>query len=210
MIRDAYLVAATVLTDFLDHPAIEAAWGAPSRLPKMTVGGVAVHLGSAIGRVPPLLAASPPDEAPIPLLEHFVRASWRGGDIDNPRNTEIRTGSEAAAGGGGAALVKQCRGHLAELRERLPAEPSGRVVLFAPGPWALTLDDFLVTRLVEMAVHLDDLAVSVEQETPDLPQEALAAVFAVLTRLAVHEHGPIAVLRALTRAERAPASIAVL
>ncbi|GGJ90365.1 hypothetical protein GCM10010123_20250 [Pilimelia anulata] len=149
-------------------------------------------------------------EAPIPLLEHYTQAAWRGGDINNAPNTALRDEGEAAAEDGAAALVKQCRQQLAELRDRLPAEPADRLVFHPRGPWTLTLDDFLITRLVEIAVHLDDLAVSVGLDAPDLPQEALAPVFAVLTRLAVHEHGPTAVLRALTRAERAPASIAVL
>ncbi|GGJ81639.1 hypothetical protein GCM10010123_09290 [Pilimelia anulata] len=210
MIRDAYLAAAAILTDFLDDPAIEAAWNAPSRLAKMTVGGVAAHLGSAIGRVPLTLDAPLRDVAPISLVEHYTRATWRGGNIDNDANRMLRDDGEAAAGAGAQALVKQCRGQLAALRERLPAEPADRLVHHTRGPWTLTLDDFLVTRLVEIAVHLDDLAVSVGRQAPDLPEAALAPVFTVLTRLAVHEHGPTAVLRALTRAERAPASIAVL
>ncbi|GGK36275.1 hypothetical protein GCM10010124_31100 [Pilimelia terevasa] len=210
MIREAYLAAAAVLTDFLDHPAVEAAWKAPSRLPKMTVGGVAAHLGSAIERVLITVEAPLTGEAPISLLEHYTRAAWRGGDIDNAPNTALRDEGEAAADGGAAGLVKRCREQLAELRDRLPAEPADRLVFHPRGPWTLTLDDFLVTRLVEIAVHLDDLAVSVGQQAPDLPEEALAPVFTVLTQLAVHEHGPTAVLRALTRSERAPASIAVL
>ncbi|MEU2061005.1 hypothetical protein [Streptomyces sp. NPDC013455] len=38
--------------------------------------------------------------------------------------------------------------------------------------WALSLDDFLVTRLVERAVHMEDLAVGVGISVPQLPGAA--------------------------------------
>jgi hypothetical protein len=75
--------------------------------------------------------------------------------------------------------------------------------------WALSLDDFLVTRMVELAVHMDDLAVSVGLSVPELPGAALDPVVELLTGLAVRRHGQAALLRALTRAERAPAEINV-
>jgi hypothetical protein len=56
-------------------------------------------------------------------------------------------------------------------------------------------------------VHADDLAVSVGMATPALPAAVLDPVFELLTRLAVRRHGPTAVLRALSRAERAPDTI---
>ncbi|MGH3387023.1 MAG: maleylpyruvate isomerase N-terminal domain-containing protein, partial [Nocardioidaceae bacterium] len=64
------------------------------------------------------------------------------------------------------------------------------------------------TRMMEIAVHSDDLAASVDVATPDLPAEVVDTVVDLLSRLAVRRHGPTAVLRALTRAERAPAGIA--
>jgi hypothetical protein len=76
------------------------------------------------------------------------------------------------------------------------------------GPWSLMLDDILTTRMMELAVHSDDLAVSVGIATPALPQSAVDTVIDLLSRLAVRRHGPTAVLRALSRAERAPATIA--
>jgi hypothetical protein len=72
----------------------------------------------------------------------------------------------------------------------------------------LLLDDLLVTRMMELAVHSDDLAVSVGIATPALPERAVDTVIELLSRLAVRRHGPTAVLRALSRAERAPATVA--
>jgi hypothetical protein len=94
------------------------------------------------------------------------------------------------------------------LRSTIPAQPEGRIVLIPWGPWALTLDTFLTTRTMEIAVHSDDLAVSVGLATPALPSDATDVVLELLQQLAVRKHGPVAIMRALSRAERAPATIA--
>ncbi|HTF10052.1 MAG TPA: hypothetical protein VK659_17935 [Asanoa sp.] len=46
--------------------------------------------------------------------------------------------------------------------------------------------------------------------TPDLPPAATEATVALLARLATWRYGPMAVVRALARKERAPASVAAL
>jgi hypothetical protein len=74
--------------------------------------------------------------------------------------------------------------------------------------WSLTLEDFLITRMLEIVIHIDDLAVSVHVAPPPLPEEPTTVVLALLTRLATRRHGEAAVLRALSRQERAPATIA--
>lgn len=48
------------------------------------------------------------------------------------------------------------------------------------GPWSMMLDDMLITRMRELAVHSDDLAVSVGIATPALPHSAVDTV--LLTR----------------------------
>jgi hypothetical protein len=70
------------------------------------------------------------------------------------------------------------------------------------------LEDMLVTRMMELAVHSDDLAVSLGVPTPAFPDSAMQVVIDLLTRLALRRHGQIPVLRALSRSERSPASIA--
>lgn len=72
----------------------------------------------------------------------------------------------------------------------------------------LPLDQCLLTRLVELVVHLDDLAVSLEVPTPPVPAEAAEAVTACLTRIAVARHGFLPVIRTLSRRERAADPIA--
>ncbi|MDX6311045.1 MAG: hypothetical protein QOF44_509 [Streptomyces sp.] len=64
-----------------------------------------------------------------------------------------------------------------------------------------------MTRMMELAVHMDDLAVSVRIAAPDLPAAAFDPVLVLLARLAARRHGQAALVRALARVERAPASI---
>jgi hypothetical protein len=70
--------------------------------------------------------------------------------------------------------------------------------------WALATDDFLVTRLMETVVHADDLAVSVGVPVPDVGPGVLDPVLRLLTALAVRRHGQDALIRTLTRPQRAP------
>jgi hypothetical protein len=73
--------------------------------------------------------------------------------------------------------------------------------------WSLATDDFLVTRLMEMVVHADDLATSVDVPTPEFGSEVLDPVFRLLTALAVRRHGRDALVRTLARPQRAPATV---
>jgi hypothetical protein len=72
------------------------------------------------------------------------------------------------------------------------------------------VNDFLLTRVMELVVHADDLAVSLGIATPPMPEAATEATIQLLSRIAAWRHGPLSVVRALARRERAPASIAAL
>ncbi|MBC7762607.1 MAG: hypothetical protein H7201_12605 [Candidatus Saccharibacteria bacterium] len=63
------------------------------------------------------------------------------------------------------------------------------------------LDEYLRTRLVELAIHIEDLALSINV-TATVPMAAVAAAVDVLVAVARERHGDIAVLRALSRRER--------
>jgi hypothetical protein len=73
--------------------------------------------------------------------------------------------------------------------------------------WALTVHDWLVTREMEIVVHADDLAASVDLPTPEFPDAVLIPVLDLLTRVAIRRHGQAALVRALSRPQRAPASV---
>ncbi|MFI7488568.1 maleylpyruvate isomerase N-terminal domain-containing protein [Micromonospora echinaurantiaca] len=206
-IRTAYLTAARSALDLLADPAVAARWDEPSALAEFGVGGLAGHLAGQLFQVSTVLAEPVPPGEPVGLLDHYAPARWIGTPLDDEINVGIRRAGDEAAADGPAALVDRAAAMLRELTEALPAQPADRVVHLARGPWSLTLDDYLTTRLMEIAVHSDDLAVSVGVPTPDLPAEVLDPVLSLLARLAVRRHGQPAVLRALSRAERAPADI---
>ena len=78
-------------------------------------------------------------------------------------------------------------------------------------PWAgtaLRTDDFLVTRLMEIVVHSDDLASSVGLPTPQFDAAALVPVVRLLSDLALRRHGQDALVRTLSRPQRAPGTVA--
>ncbi|RMB85935.1 maleylpyruvate isomerase N-terminal domain-containing protein [Streptomyces shenzhenensis] len=214
-VKDAYLGAAGQAVALLEAPEVATAWEQPSALPKMTVGGLAGHLAYQILSVSAALQVcvdsalqeSPPHEAPIPLLDHYARAAWIDAPLDGEVNAGIRAKSEGIAAQGTLLLTELARTAFAEQRTKL-AECSGDQAVFMPQTgWALRLDDFLVTRMLELTVHRDDLAVSVGLAVQDLPEAAFEPVLVLLTRLAARRHGQAALLRALTRTERAPAAI---
>lgn len=207
-IREEYLDAAASASALLSEPAVAGAWAEDSALPRLTVGGLAAHLAWQVTVIIEVLDAPEPDDPVLPILEYYGRVGWIGADLDAPVNVRIRTGSETEAAAGPAGIVERVVRAETNLRNALPALPPRRVRLPAWGAWSLTLDDLLLTRLMELVVHSDDLAVSVGLPTPPLPPSVVETVVDLLSRLAVRRHGPVNVLRALSRSERAPETIA--
>jgi mycothiol maleylpyruvate isomerase-like protein len=207
-IRDDFLAAARAAAGLVREPAVAAAWGEPSALPKLGVSGLAGHLAHQVLAVPVVLATPTPGEPAVSLLEHYRRSEWIGADLDAGINVGIRNRGEETAAGGPVELAARVDSTIEELTGDLAAVADRPVRLAHWGPWSLTLDDFLVTRVLELAVHSDDLAVSVGVRTPELPAGAVHTVIDLLSRLSVDRHGPSSVLRAFSRAERAPATVA--
>ena len=143
----------------------------------------------------------------LTVAEHYARVRWAGAALDDEANVSIRRDSDTEASGGPDDLADRTRTAVAQLRDALPGVQGDRAIYLPWTGWALTLDGFLTTRLLEIVVHIDDLAVSVDVPPPHLPEQATDTVLALLAQLAARRHGPAAVLRALTRQERAPATI---
>jgi Mycothiol maleylpyruvate isomerase N-terminal domain len=203
-----YLAAAAAAAGLVSDPAVAERWAEPSALTGMSVGALAGHLARQILNIEALLAQGACEDPPIPLLEHYARSAWLGAAPDDPSNVTVRESSAAEAAGGPAALARRTTAALGRLAERLPGEPLDQSVLVPWGPWPLTLADLLITRMMEIAVHDDDLACSVGRPTPALPDDVTDTVVVLLARLAVRRHGPVTVVRAFSRAERAPATVA--
>ncbi|MEJ3745952.1 maleylpyruvate isomerase N-terminal domain-containing protein [Actinomycetes bacterium KLBMP 9797] len=209
-ITDAYLDAAAAAADLLADPAVAAAWDKPSALPKFSVRGLAGHLAFQVLNVGPVVTAPRRPAPPISLLDHYATVRWIDVDLDDEINVSIRQTGEERAASGPAELAATVAAEAARLRDLLAATPGDQPVHLPWTGWSLTVDDFLTTRMMEITVHSDDLAVSVGIAPPELPAHVLDPVLALLTRLAVRRHGQAAVVRALSRAERAPATIAAI
>jgi nucleotidyltransferase/DNA polymerase involved in DNA repair len=203
-----YLDAAAAALELVRRPEVERSWAAPSALAQMSVGALAAHLTSQVMSTDATLDHGVGPDEPVPVHDHYTRVAWRGAALDQETNRSIRSSSERQASAGRDGLLDQAEETLKKLAARLRASHGDTVVYPPWTTWSLRLDDFLLTRLVELSVHSDDLAVSVGVPTPELPEAVRAPVRHLLIDLAAQRHGDTVVLRALSRSERAPESIA--
>jgi len=197
----AFPVAAAVALDLIRTDEVRDRWLLPSALPKMSVGALACHLGRQVVRAAELLPAA----TDLPALEsadaHYHRAAWvMSASPDDPPNDRSTDDAEAALGA--AALGARSAAALETVRRLLAAGTARDVVPIPWQGWSLRRDDFLLTRMLEIVVHSDDLALSVGAGTPEFPAEVFAPVRDLLVRLAVRRRGQSAVISALTRSER--------
>jgi hypothetical protein len=197
----AFPLAAAIALDLVQRREVGEQWLNPSVLPKMSIGALACHLGRQVVRAAALL----PVATDIPPLEcvddHYHRAAWvKSTSPDDPSNDRSTDDAEAAFGA--AALADRSAEGLETVRQLLAAGTASEVVPIPWQGWSLRRDDFLLTRMLEIVVHADDLARSLGVRTPEFPAEAFAPVRDLLVRLAVDRHGQSAVIGALARSER--------
>jgi hypothetical protein len=209
--RDGFLAAARIAADLVRRPEVSERWTEESACAGMTVGGLACHLGSQGTNTVRLVGAGPSAQPPIPLLEHYARAAWVHSGLDAEVNVGIREGSDEVAAAGPEALHDLLDDQLDDQLGLLPgvlaeADPEAAVLIPWQG-WSLSLTDWLVTREMEIVVHSDDLAASVGLETPQFPEPVVTPVLALLTGVAARRHGQTALIRALSRPQRAPSSV---
>ena len=210
MIFDDFLAAADAALGLLESAEVTGRWAEPSACEGFTVGGLAAHLGWQVQSARWAVETERPAAGAVvtELTAHYVQAAWVGADLDAPVNAGIRDSGEKRAEAGAAEVLRLTREARAYLAKEFESLAPDEVIAM---PWiegrAMILADVLATRVLELLIHADDLAVSVDVETPLAPEPAYARVIGLLAPLAVRRHGPLAVLRALSRAERAPESV---
>jgi hypothetical protein len=203
--RQAFAEAVRVATDLVLRPEVQTAWGDESACADMSVGALARHVVSQWFNAERLLRAAPGSD-PIPVADHYARAAWVSASHDDEANADIRRGSEELAAEGPDGMRALVTSLAPELDDVLRSDREGPVLIPWQG-WSLCEGDFLLTRMMEIVVHSDDLAASVGVPTPEFPDDVLMPVLGLLTEVAVTRHGQAAVVRALSRPQRAPASI---
>jgi Mycothiol maleylpyruvate isomerase N-terminal domain len=208
-VAEDFLIAADSALELVGRVEVVQRWDEPSALAEMTVGAVAAHLGSQVLTVHAAVTAGhgASDEVPVPLLEHYSRVPWVRSGIEDESNARIRLGAERSAGSGHDALTASMQRAIQDLRRAFPSANFPARIRMAGWDWSLSFDDFLVTRVMEIVVHSDDLAVSVGIEPPTLPEALLGPVLALLVGVSLQRHGQAALVRALSRRERAPETI---
>lgn len=205
--RAEFVTACRTAHELASSPEVAAAWDTESSCAGMTVGGLTHHLLSQVEHVATFLWLKPTDEATIGLLDHYANAAWVRAAPEDDANTSIRDDANAAAATGVAAVLAQAESQIDRLPALLAAPRAPDTVVIPWQGWALSTDDFLVTRAMELVVHSDDLADSVGLYPQTFPAGVLDHVACLLARVALRRHGQTAVIRALSRPQRAPASI---
>lgn len=199
-IRSEFIGSLPVLRGLV--AAAAGRWDQPSALAEMTIGALAGHAARAVSTAERYLAAPPPPGgALLDAPGYFLALTDLTSPIDSVFHRSIRERAEQEGAAGAEDLLARLDQSIAALSRSLDAEPADRLVAVLDD-LELRLDDYLVTRLVEVVVHSDDLAASLGLHDPEFSEEATGRVIDCLVAVAVRRHGRLAVVRALTRRER--------
>lgn len=208
MIDELFLETGAVAARMIGSEAA-ARWAEPSALEGYTVGGLAGHLARGVLTVETYLErpAPSPDTPTTDAAGYLVTVLGDHDPIDSELHRGVRERGRRAAADGPVALADEVADALRRLGRRLPADRLVEV----RDELCLPLDQYLRTRLVELVVHLDDLATSLSRPVATgIPDAAYQVVAEVLVRLAVLREGGPAVVRSLARRERHPGAVRAL
>jgi hypothetical protein len=205
-VRSTYLASVDTALNLLRNSEVERSWSTPSALEHWQVSGLCGHLARAVTLVEQYLDADPtPDGEPLSPNTYYERAI-DSFDLDSELHRAIRRRGDEMAEEGARALVVLVDAVAQRLRVRLSLEPGDRLVGVMKG-MVLSLDDYLATRVVELVVHIDDLAVSVGLPIPELPHDAYRLAMEVLLDIVRLRSGDLAIVRAMARPERVDPSV---
>jgi uncharacterized protein (TIGR03083 family) len=206
---EAFFLAGEATAAVVGSPEVAAAWSAPSALADYRVGELVGHTLVATARLELVLSEEEPVGATVVDLPTFYGTNR----VDDPSTTDggfhplIRAVGAESAERGPEAVAAELRGTLDRLRPLVAGADPGRLVsVLNVRNGATTLEEYLRTRVVELVVHGDDLAVSVGLASGVAPAAA-DVVLGVCLELARARSGDLAVLRAFVRRERAEADV---
>ena len=203
-VRGLVIEATEAAASLIGRDEVAEHWNDPSALAGMTVGGLCAHLVRAAGATLAYLDRTDPTARPVDEL--LTPVTYFHAAIDSPIHQRIKEVSATEASVGHLDMAARATEVAQAMRIRFGQEPTDRLVA-ALGGRMLTLDDFCRTRMIEVLVHLDDLAASVGVDRPDTDAQGPALVVDILVGIARQVHGDWAVLYALGRTERVANSI---
>jgi hypothetical protein len=204
----AFLSAARFAGEAIRGPVVGTSWDEPSALQLMTVGDVVGHVFLIVRRVGKRLDGSFEGSAAGvgvgvgvgPMVYPRVE---RPEDLDDEIHEQVRLDARRVAQWGWPDVCQAYADRLARLECRM-ADPIPDSVPF--GDRRVAIGEYLGSRVVEILVHVDDLAASIGKPVGTPPEDAVELALVHLLGAARQVHGDLAVLRAFTRRERVPAS----
>ena len=208
-VKQLFLDGAAVVLDAITDDSVTGAWNDDSVLEAQTVSGLAGHLARGGVWVVGEYLDEPSPSGPPDLTsagEYFAAVA---NQFTEDAQRVVRERGAAIGAVGPAQLAAQLADRLRALELRLHSEPDDRVVAVYAGT-TIRLDDYLVTRIIEQTVHLDDLARSVARDPWPVSAEAQALVISVGADIGRRRHGATAMLRALYRSGFAEPTLPVL
>ncbi|GIG93770.1 hypothetical protein Pma05_03430 [Plantactinospora mayteni] len=162
----------------------EPEFARPTRCPPWNVRELAAHVSTGAGRLVGMLAEPAPPRAEVDAAAYFGPAKFTP-ETDTARVDMAR--QEGAGFGSGRELAEDFAQTWRAAYAASLAAPPGRLVRTRHGD-PMTLEEFLVTRVVELGVHGLDLAAALDRE-PWLTGPTGELIAGLLTRAA----GPAAV-----------------
>jgi hypothetical protein len=182
----------------LRDPKVASNWDRPSVLEGQRVSSLAGHLArGGIWVVDEYLARG----VPVGPVDFESAAEYFLGLV-TPMSPEehraIRDRGAEVASVGHAALTEEVDKRIDPLSQRLRDLRPNTLIAVAAGR-VLRVRDYLVTRIVEQVVHLDDLAVSLDEDPCDYPAEGRDLALDVGVEMGRSRAGTVGFIRALFR-----------
>jgi hypothetical protein len=185
----------------LRSPVLSERWAQPSALQQWSNGGLAGHLARSAFNLERAVGQQHRGRPAHDAVAYYGSADPQRADSEVGRR--IRELGDQEAAGGAAVLADRFAASTGVLRERaLPLAAATMVEMFGR---VLAVDDCAAACLLELVVHADDLAVSLGLEPVTFSEPTIDVVVITLSRISRGRHGNLAVIRSLSRAERAPA-----
>ncbi|MDP8960914.1 MAG: maleylpyruvate isomerase N-terminal domain-containing protein, partial [Actinomycetota bacterium] len=160
VLRELFLELARIAADVLAGDDVRSRWNDPSALRGYDVGGLAGHLARAVLTVESYLDVPEPaeDRELSTAVDYFAAVLGADDPVDSEFHAAVRRRGAEAAADGPDALLSSLRAATARLGQRLPETDTARRRIVVLRDLTLTLDEYLRTRVVELLIHLDDLA----------------------------------------------------
>lgn len=207
--RHTFLSTARAVIEMVEDDRVARRWPEPSVLTGYTVGGLAAHLCRAVSTPNGYIDGPLPGGDPtVTGAAGYFRAALGDHDpVDSEMHLGVRQRSDDMAASGYSAVLDSTRAAYQSLVGRLEVEAGSRLIEVFGGA-VMAVDDYLETRIVELAIHADDLAASCPGLDVSVPAETWAVARRVVAELAALKAGDRGFVLGLSRAERAQRPLA--